>query len=355
MKKGILIVLVLSFGLVLMGCTLKPKLYVLNWGDYMDPAIIDAFETEYGVRVIYKQVGSNEEMATLLQSQTARYDIAIPSDYMIDKLTEEGLLQPIDFDLLVNFDPSNIIPELSQLYTNLTYAPYLVPYMWGTIGIMYNTEVVGLAELMETEDWGALFEHGDEYSVGMYDSPRDAIAAGLLYCGYNVNSETVTELAAAEAALTNAQFSAWGEDNLKSMVIDGTLDMSLVYSGDYFSEYYIAEADGVTINFDFYVPVTTNVWLDAMVIPEQSQNPALAHQFIDFLIQYDNAAQNADYIGYAPVFTDVFLLMQSEEYGYVFPSYNPYPVGALRQMYVYGSDERATSIEQILYRAKLGH
>ena len=126
----------------------------------------------------------------------------------------------------------------------------------------------------------------------------------------------------------------------------------MVYSGDYFSEYYFALEDEIDITFDFYVPDVTNVWLDAMVIPKNSQNVELAHQFIDFFLRPDIAIQNSDYIGYAPCYQQVYDLMISEEYGYDFDTFDPYPAGAVRQMYVYGSDDRQNRIVQILSRAK---
>lgn len=351
MKKVIVLFVFLAVLLSLVACSQKPKLYVLNWGDYMDTELIRAFEKEYGVQVSYKPAGSNEEMATLLQASNTPYDIVIPSDYMIDKLIQEDLLQAIQFDLLTNYEALNVIDKLEDLYKDSAIAPYIVPYAWGTIGIMYNTTNPQLKSFVETNQWGALFQSGS-YRAGMYDSARDAVASALLYLGYHVNSDDVSELAQAETALTSANFTAWGEDNLKGLVISGNLDLALVYSGDYFSEYYVALEDGIAINFDFFVPDATNVWLDAMVIPKNSQNVELAHQFINFFLRPEIAIQNSDYIGYAPCYQEVYLVLVSEEYGYDFETFDPYPAGSIRQMYVYGSDERQNRIVQILSRAK---
>jgi spermidine/putrescine transport system substrate-binding protein len=352
--KRIIILFVFLFALVaLVGCSQKPRLYVLNWGDYMDTALIDDFEALYNVRVSYKPASSNEEMATLLMANTTAYDIVIPSEYMIDKLIQEDLLQPIDYTLLTNYASLDVIDALEALYVDSPIAPYVVPYAWGTIGILYNTTNPALKPLIEAEEWAALFDYGDTYRVGMYDSPRDAVASALLYAGYHVNSEISAELESAELALTNAGFTAWGEDNLKGLVISGNLDMALVYSGDYFSEYYVALEDGLDITFDFYVPTTTNVWMDAMVIPKNAQNVTLAHQFIDFFLRPEIAIANSDYIGYAPCYNQVYEALTSDEYGYDFPTFNPFPEGAFRQMYQYGSDQRQTTIIAILDRAKV--
>lgn len=353
MKKLTLFTLILISVLVMVGCTTKPKLYVLNWGDYIDSDLIDAFETEKNVKVVYRQVGSNEEMATLLQAGSSNYDIAVPSDYMIDKLKALELIQPLNFELLTHWDELTVIPELSALYEANGINEYIVPYAWGTIGILYNTDKPGLEALIEANGWKSLFEYGTTYRVGMYDSPRDAVAAALLYKGYHVNSEVASELEAAEVALSMANFTAWGEDNLKSLVIQGSLDLALVYSGDYFSEYYLAVEDGTAINFDYFVPETTNIWVDAMVIPTQSLNVALAHEFIDFFLDYDNALKNSDYIGYAPTFEEIYDTMVNDaDYGYDFETFNPFPDGTYRQMYQYGSDARSEALVGILARAK---
>ncbi len=353
MKKLIFIGLLSFFMLALVGCNSKPKLYVLNWGDYIDLDLIELFEDEYNVKVVYREVGSNEEMATLLQAGSSAYDIAVPSDYMIDKLKTLSLIQPIDFTKLSNDDNMTVIPELYELYESTGIEDYIIPYAWGTIGILYNTNKPALKTLIEAEGWAALFEYGDTYKVGMYDSPRDAVAAALLYLGYHVNSENATELLEAENALKDANFTAWGEDNLKGLVIQGTLDMALVYSGDYFSEYYLAIEDEVDVNFDYYVPQTTNIWVDAMVIPTIAQNVELAHQFIDFFLDYEIALQNSDYIGYAPTFIEIYDTMVTDpDYGYDFETFDPFPDGTYRQMYQYGTDSRSESLVSIIARAK---
>jgi len=353
MKKLLLAVVATALLLTLAACTAVPELHVLNWGDYLDRSLVDAFEDEYGVKVVYREVGSNEEMAALLQSGSSDYDIVVPSDYMIDKLVELNLLQPIDFDLLPQFDELTVIPRLLALYQDEPWVDYVVPYAWGTIGILYDTNVPGLAGDVEEKGWGILFESAGVYDVGMYDSPRDAVAAALLYLGFGVNSEDEEELAMAEDALTAAGFTAWGEDSLKSLVVAGTLDLALVYSGDFFSEYYAALDEDRDVTFDYHVPVSTNVWLDAICIPAAADNASLAHAFIDFMLTYEHALRNSDYIGYAPPFAEIYATMTTDaEYGYDFPEFDPFPDGADRQMYRYGSDARSEALVAIVNRAK---
>jgi len=357
MKKILLLFLALFVLATTYGCTQKGKLYVLNWGDYMDKDLIDQFESEYNVRVSYKEVGSNEEMASLLQAGNAVYDMVFPSDYMVDKLIQEELIQPVDFDLIPNLETLNVIPTLGDLYANSGLSDYIVPYAWGTIGILYRTDVAGVEDLVQTEGWDALFKHGDTYKTGMLDSPRDAVGAALMALGYDVNSVDTTELDEAETLLTDAHFYAWGEDNLKARVIDGTVDMALVYSGDYFSEYYIAVDEGREVNFSFYAPETTNVWLDSIVIPTISENYELAHQFINFLLEPDNALQNYEFIGYAPPYQSIYdeIFQQIEtDFGGLANAFDPYPSGTVREMYQYGSSARSQLLIDILQRAKAG-
>ncbi|MFH0993791.1 MAG: extracellular solute-binding protein, partial [bacterium] len=180
MKKLFIGIMACALAIALTGCMSKQKLYVLNWGDYMDPELITAFEEEFEVDVIYRPVGSNEDMATLLQAGSSVYDIVVPSDYMIGKLADMDLIQPIDFELLPHFFELSVIPKLYELYAGLGIAEYVVPYAWGTIGILYDTRIAGLAEYVETQGWAALFESTDLYDVGMYNSERDAVAAALL-------------------------------------------------------------------------------------------------------------------------------------------------------------------------------
>jgi spermidine/putrescine-binding protein len=351
MKKGLLVlVLVISVFLVT-GCgENEEKLYLLNWGEYMDQDLVLAFEDEYGVDVVYTEVGSNEEMEVLIKAGTTPYDIAFPSDYMVDKLASQDLLNEIDYDRLTAFDDVTIMDEVYNLYSDKDYASYLVPYFWGTIGIMYNLETVDEADLTGCD---ILFEQTDTYRIGMYDSARDAVASALFYLGYDVNSNVESELNEAADALSNANFTMFGEDNLKTQVIQGNLDMALVYSGDYFDELYAAEEDDREANFGYFVPDTTNVWVDTFVIPTTSTQTDLAYDFINFLLDEENATQNADWVGYAPVLEEVYAMLTSDEYGYDYDNYNPYPEGASREMYEFVSDVRYARLNDILNNAKV--
>jgi spermidine/putrescine transport system substrate-binding protein/spermidine/putrescine transport system permease protein len=314
----------------------------------MDLDLVSDFEDEFDVKVVYEEVGSNEEMEVKIKAGTTKYDIVIPSDYMIDKLSQQDLLNEIDFDLLSNLDEVSFIEDATDLYSDSGISDYMVPYFWGTVGIMYNTDSVDEADLT---GYDVLFDTNTSYKIGMYDSARDSVAAALLYLGYSVNSNVTSELLEAETALKNGVFEIFGEDNLKGLVIEGNLDMALVYSGDYFDEVYAFEEDEVDINFGYFVPETTNIWVDGFVIPKISENVDLAHEFINFFLNKDIVVANADYVGYAPVIEEAYNTLVED--GYDYDNYDPFPVGTLREMYQFISDDRFERLNEILNAAKV--
>ena len=327
-------------------------LNVLNWGEYMDEELITQFEEEFNVKIVYDTVDSNEAMEVKLKTGTTKYDIAFPSDYMIDKLRQQDLLNVIDKSLLTGLDEVTIISEVASLTEGKAFDPYFIPYFWGTIGIMYNTDTVNEEDLT---GFGVLFEQPDTeeaYKVGMYDSARDAVAVALLAKGYDVNSNDADELNEIETYMEQGNYEYFGTDNLKSLVQSGNLDMALVYSGDYFDQLYVAEEDGIEVNFAYYVPETTNVWVDGFVIPKTSENVELAHEFINFFLNTDVAVQNADWVGYAPVLQEAYDVMVSDEYGYDYDNYFPYPAGSSRQVFEFISDDRFARLNELLDAAK---
>ncbi len=351
MKRGWILALVLLSVVVLAGCRGKEELHVLNWGEYMDEDLIAAFEEAYGVRVVYETVGSNEMMETKLKTSGVPYDIMIPSDYMIDKLSQEGLLLEIDTDLLPNLENVTFFEDALALYENEPFGAYMIPYFFGTVGIIFNTNVEGIATTLEEEGICALFNPQTPYRIGMYDSPRDAVGAALLCLEYSVNTVDAGELAEAETLLSEAAFAEFGEDNLKLEVALGNLDMALVYSGDYFDMLFIYEEEGEDITFDFYTPLHTNIWIDAFVIPTTSKNPEMAHAFINFFLDIDTAAENADYVGYTPVIVEVYDIML-EEYEYDYDHYYPQPEGHTREVYRFISNEHSNTLFEILSRIR---
>lgn len=349
MKKIVMSIILGAFVLTLSACgASKETLYVLNWAEYMDDSLVEQFEEEYDVKVVYDIVDSNEAMEIKLQSKTTPYDIAIPSDYMIDKLNQQNLLKKIDEDLLPALDSVTIVEQVTDLTKDKGYSEYFVPYFWGTIGIMYNTDTVNVESLT---GFDVLF-NSSSYDIGMYDSSRDASAAALLALGLDVNTSDATDLKAAEDLMVSGVYKTFGTDDLKEKVQKGNLDMALVYSGDYFELLYAAEEEEATINFGYFVPNKTNVWVDGMVIPTTSENTDLAHKFINFFLDVDVTTQNSDWVGYAPITTEAYDIMVGDDYGYDYENYNPFPSNTERVIYEYVSSERFTTLDDMLKAAK---
>lgn len=353
MKKvyqSLLLLLVVFFSFNLASCDNGNKLYILNWDEYIDEELIEEFEELYSCDVILDIAQSNETMFSKIVSDSAPYDIAIPSDYMIDQMLrcdEEEIntpiLKEIDFELiaeLTGYDVAELTvsDETEEAYSKSifdeklmkriqsdcpTVKKYIVPYFWGSLGIMYNTNKFD-EEFVKENGWRMLYEREliGNAKVGMYASARDSIASALLYkrslleledvtnVPYSLNTINAEELNAAGDALDKMNFHAWSTDELKTGVAVGKYDLALVYSGDFFdtlySAYDVEEGVEVEVNFNMVAPKYNNVFFDAMVIPNNSLNTELAHKFIAFMITKENALRNAQYVGYCPTIKTVF-------------------------------------------------
>lgn len=352
MKKLLSSLLVLMMLLVLAACGRSGEVIrVLNWGDYINPDLIEAFEQETGIRVIYEEAGSNEEFDVRLRLGTTAYDIIIPSDYMMDKWVKSGLIQRLDFSLIPNYDKSTIIPEAVALFEGEEYYDFMVPYFFGTIGIMYNTRTPGVEDAVLSEGFGVLFNPNSPFRIGLYDSPRDTLGAALIHLGFDVNTTNASEIQAAENLVRNVPNPTFGEDSLKQRIIEGNLDVALVYSGDYFDELYAHEEEDLEVNFAFYTPQNSNVWIDGMVIPSNASNVAGAHAFINFMIDEDNALENAEYVGYTPVIQSVYEIIV-EDFELDESIFFPFPSGAIRQIFQFISEAHLEALEDAFNRAK---
>lgn len=338
MKKIYLFIFMFLTIFMLSSCSSgKQKLYLLNWDEYIDEGLLDKFEEQYNCKVIMEIAESNEIMYSRIKTNSADYDIAIPSDYMISQMAQEDMLIEIDFDQLENFDEENLVPTLKDLIDTdgADIKKYLVPYFWGSLGIMYNTDIIDeeefeerisivnngvLAEFLEADGkeangWNILFDKELEAEIGMYATSRDSIASALLALGYSLNTTDPNELKKAEDLLKSMNYKGWSTDDLKVGVAGGKYSLALVYSGDYIDALYSLD-DPTEANFKMYCPKDNNVFFDAMVIPKTSANTELAYKFIDFMINTEvddeedeealsNAYANADAVGYCPTIESV--------------------------------------------------
>ncbi len=306
MKKISLILSIIITLTILSGCSSeeKEKLYILNWGEYLDLELVSEFEKEFNVKVIYEEVESNETMYTKISNKTTNYDIAFPSEYMIEKLKNEDMLYKIDTNIIENYD------LIDQKYYDIVdfdeASEYFVPYFTGSVGILYNKNLVSESDL---DGWNTLWNSKFKNQVYLYDSIRDTLMVAAFKNGFSVNTDNSDELAKIEEDLSalNDLARGYGTDDLKNLVAAGDGALAVVYSGDYLVTYVDQMETSGEVNVEYYVPSEgTNIWVDGMVIPNTSQNQELANQFINFMLEYDNAKQNAEYVGYTTTHKDVF-------------------------------------------------
>lgn len=310
MKKVLFMLLVTLSVITLVGCSGKEKLYVLNWGEYIDMSLIDKFEKEFDVKVKYDVSESNELMYQRIKAGATKYDIVIPSDYMIEKLINEEMLLEINFNNVPNYK------HIDDRFKNLDYDPnnkYSVPYFWGTLGIMYNTDQV----TEEVKSWDILFDEKYNKNIYMYDSLRDSFAVALKKLGYSLNETDESKLNQAKQLLMDQKslIYAYGTDIIKDSIINGSVALGVVYNGDYLDKVYELEEEGTDVNIGYAVPEEgSNLWFDAMVIPNTSQNKDLAEKFINFMSDPENAITNTEYVGYSTVNKTAYdTLMEDDE------------------------------------------
>ena len=326
MKKIILVTLVLSLSLILLACSSRPKLRLLNWGEYINDAVVEKFEAETGIDLVISVADSNELFYSKIKSKTTAFDLVIPSDYMIEKMVDEDMLIELDYDLLPNRDRVTYFDGVNQIFSSMTsttlartqetvdYNNYAVPYFWGTFGIIYNNRVEGLGSALNEHGWDVYFEADNYFPTarrGMYDVAQFAYAAAMMYMDNNPNDYTKDLEDQVKTVIENANFIEWGDDTLKRNVEADNLDMAFVYTGDFLDRLYIQldeekTLEEVTANFNIYIPDTTMVFIDAMVIPNTATNIEGAHEFINFLLDPVNAALNAEVVGYAVAYEEAF-------------------------------------------------
>ncbi len=281
-------------------------LKVYNAGEYIDPEINEAFERQFGVKIIYDTFDSNELMYTKLQGGE-NYDVLIPSDYMIERLIGEDALQKLDHSLLPNMS------SLAEGVNHLEYDPdhtYSIPYFWGSVGIVYNKDNVDVEDL-EEEGYNILKNQKYRGHIYLYDSERDSFMVALKALGYSMNTESETELEAAYEWLLDVVTTMEPEivtDEVIDAMINGNKDMAIVYSGD--AAYILSQNESM----GYYLPAEgTNLWSDSMVIPKNARSPKLAHAYINYILEYENSMKNSQFVGYTSSNGEVVEALSGEE------------------------------------------
>ena len=280
------------------------KLYLP--GEYLGEIVISDFEKQYGVRVIVENFDSNEMMYTKLMAGD-RYDVIIPSDYMIERLMNEDFLQPLDKSMIPNME------NMSDAVLGMSYDPdntYSIPYFWGSVGLVYNHENVDPA-VIESEGWEVLRNTDYAGHIYIYDSERDSFMMAFKALGYSMNTEDPNEINDAYEWLlqmNNTMSPVYVTDEVIDGMMNGYKDIAVVYSGD------AAVVLDENEDMSFYMPSQgTNIWCDAMVIPQNAENPKLAHEFINYMLTYEAAFDNTETVGYTSPNAEVFEEMTSSE------------------------------------------
>lgn len=268
----------------------KQNLIIYNWGDYLDPQLIKKFEKESGYHVIYETFDSNEAMYTKIKQGGTAYDLTVPSEYMVSKMRKAHLLEPLDRKKIPNFK------YLGQSFLHQPFDPhnrYSVPYFWGTLGIVYNDRDIRTGAI---KNWDDLWRKKYRRNILLVDSARDALGMSLASLGYSMNTKSSLRLKLAQTKLENLSpnIKAIISDEMKMYLVQNEAALGVTWSGE------AREMIENNPHLHYIVPgPTSNLWFDNLVIPKTAKNKKGAYAFINFMLQPLNAAQNAEYVGYA--------------------------------------------------------
>lgn len=289
---AIVIMLVVSGWLMTRNPYPNGQVKVFNWGEYIDEELITQFEDEYGIEVVYDTYDTNEAMYPKVMADPAMYDVVCPSEYMIEKMMQNNLLQEIDWNLIPHAD------NIGEIYMEscTSFDPgnkYCVPYTFGTVGILYNTTMIEEGDIIDS--WDVLWDEKYSNNIIMQDSVRDAFMISLKRLGYSLNSTDMDELEEAkkELQIQSKLNKAYAVDEVRDKMINGAAALGVIYSGEYL---YCKDENP---DLAYVVPKEgSNIWYDAWVITSGSQNVENAHKWIDFLCEEEVALKNFEYIYY---------------------------------------------------------
>lgn len=357
-KKISLLFLFVFIALIMSSCGKRTTLLFLNWGEYVDEAMIEEFEQLYNCDVVLDLTDSNEKFYAKVSSGTTCYDVVCPSDYMVEKMYDKGMLREIDFERVPNYDLDNRMPGIKGIAETLEerssgITNYYVPYLWGTWGIMYSTLKDGLEEAVTSSpnSWSSLFDRSvlpSDTSVAMYNSHLHDYYVICKYLGLDYGKEFSKgskELELIYSTIKNMKYDAWGTDDIKKDIVAGNRDLGFMWTGD-FLYYYCENAAKVVMNaylagdismsevnemlavltgdervykdkyqigFDIFIPDDTIAFCDNFIIPKDAMHYDLALEFINFMCgranedsEIDPAFSNTYYVSYNTPFMDVY-------------------------------------------------
>lgn len=321
-------------------------LHLYNWGEYTGENIIRNFEEETGATVVMENFDSNEQMYIKVVNGES-YDILVPSEYMIQRLIQEDLLQKLDHSKL------DCIDLLTEDVKGLPYDPkneYSVPYFWGTAGIVYDKTKVDIKDL-EEQGYNIFLNEKYKGDIYLYDSERDSFMMALKALGYSMNTENEKEINEAYEWLVKCVQTMEPEivtDEIIDNMAQGRKALGLIYSGD--ATYVVSENE----NMGYYLPETgTNLWSDAMVIPKNAKNPELAHAYINYATNYEGAYDNSSYVGYTSSNQEVMDTLSGEGGDYEgIDSYIPRSGNKMDEVFVY-NEKTKQIISNLWSRVKI--
>ncbi len=282
------------------------KVYVYNWGEYIDPETLDMFEKETGIQVIYDEFDTNETMYPKVEAGASNYDVVCPSDYMIQKMIDNDLLQELNWDNIPNAKANIGAQYYEQSEAFDPGNRYAVPYCWGTVGILYNKTMVD----EPVTSWSILWDEKYADSILMQDSVRDLFMVGLKSLGYSMNSTDEKELNEAKDLLIQQKplVQAYVIDQVRDKMIGNEASLGVIYSG----EAIFTQRENPDL--EYVIPKEgTNVWIDSWVIPKNAENVENAEKFIDFMCRGDIALLNFDYITYSTPNTAAQALIEDDD------------------------------------------
>lgn len=265
-------------------------LYLYNWGDYIDPDLIDKFEEESGYKVVMETYDSNEAMITKIKQKSTNFDICIPSEYAVEMMRDQGLLEKLDHSKIVGLD------NIDERFLDVAYDPgneYSIPYLWGTFGIVYNTKKYQESDF---SSWKNLWDKKFEGEILSFDGARETLGIGLLANNLSLNTTDPKKLVEVRNELIDfmGNVKAILADEIRMYMALEEANVGITFSGD------ASSAIESNENLSYAIPKEgSNIWFDTMVIPKTSKNQKAAYAFINFMLEPENAAQNADYIWYA--------------------------------------------------------
>lgn len=282
------------------------KVIVYNWGEYIDPETIQMFEEETGIEVVYDEFETNEIMYPKVESGAAEYDVVCPSDYMIDKMIQNGLLQELNYDNIPNAKANIGAQYYEQAEDFDPGNKYAVPYCWGTVGILYNKTMVD----EPITSWGQLWDEKYKDNILMQDSVRDAFMVAEKLNGFSMNTVDPSELETAKNALIEQKplVQAYVIDQVRDKMIGGEAAIGVIYSGE------AIYTQRENPDLEYVIPEEgTNVWIDCWCILKDAPNKENAEKFIDFMCRGDIAEKNFEYITYSTPNDAARELIEDEE------------------------------------------